>query len=98
VYQGEATIRRADGSQASADVTIWHDDFGAHSGWGGRAAVRLSDSLVNDVGSACTIRWPVSGGGYVAGEFVLSVGRVGEGVETYRLAGSGELSEVGADP
>lgn len=73
-------------------MTIWHDDFGAHSGWGGRAVVPLSDSLVNDVGCACTIRWPVSGGGYAAGEFVLSAGPVGEGVETYRLAGNGELT------
>ena len=60
-------------------MTIWHDDFGADSGWGGRAVVRLSDSLVNDVGRTCTIRWPVSGGGHVAGEFVLSARRVGEG-------------------
>ena len=79
-------------------MTIWYDEVGGHSGWGGRAVVRLSDSLANDVGSACTIRWPVSGGGYAAGEFVLSAGRVGEGVETFRLTGSGELTEDAAEP
>jgi hypothetical protein len=91
-------IRRADGSLARSDVTIWHGDAGVHSGWGGRAVVRSSDSLVNDVGSTCTIRWPMSGGGHMGGEFVLSAGRVGEGVETYRLTGRGELTEVDAEP
>jgi hypothetical protein len=90
LYQGEATIERPDGSKATATVMIWGDDSDVDSSWGGRAIVRLPDSLVNDLGSNCTIRWPMSGGGYMVGDFVLSVGQIGEGLETYRLVGRGE--------
>jgi hypothetical protein len=90
LYQGEAMIVRPDGSKATATVTIWGDDSGMHSSWGGRAIVRLPDSLVNDLGSDCTIRWPLPSGGYMVGGFVLSAGQVGEGSETYRLVGRGE--------
>jgi hypothetical protein len=96
LYQGEATITRGDGGQVTADVAIWDDDGGVHSSWGGRAVVRLPESLINNLGSNCMIRWPATGGGYTVGEFVLSAGQVGEQTETFRLAGSGELTEVPA--
>jgi hypothetical protein len=96
LYQGEATITRGDGSHVMADVTIWDDDSGVHSGWGGRAVVRLPDSLIDNLGSHCMIRWPAAGGGYIVGEIVLTAGQVGEQTETFRLAGSGELTEVPA--
>ena len=97
LYQGDATIVRPDGSKATATVTIWGDDTGAHSSWGGRAIVRLPDSLVNDLGSNCTIRWSLSGGGYMVGDFVLSAGQVADGSETYRLVGRGEPTIVPAE-
>jgi hypothetical protein len=90
LYQGEATIVRQDGSNATATVTIWGDDSGVHSSWGGRAVVLLPDSLANDLGSNCMIRWPLSGGGFMVGDFVLSAGQIGEGSVTYRLVGLGE--------
>jgi hypothetical protein len=98
LYQGEATITRADRSHVAADVTIWSDDSDMRSGWGGRAVVRLPDSLADDLGSTCGIRWPVSGDGYMVGHVVLSGGQVGVGRETYRLAGSGDLARFPAEP
>jgi hypothetical protein len=95
LYQGEATIVRPDGSKATATVTIWGDDSGLHSSWGGRAVVRSPESLVDDLGSNCTIRWPLSDGGCMVGDFVLSAGQVGVGSQTYRLVGRGEPA-VGA--
>jgi hypothetical protein len=96
LYQGEARITRADGGHVPADVTIWQDNGPVDSSWGGRAVVRLPHSLVNDVGSTCTICWRSSGDAYLVGTLVLSAVHVGAGAQTYRLAGNGELSEVSA--
>jgi hypothetical protein len=94
LYQGEAAITRRDGTQVPADVTIWLDDGGVQSSWGGRAVVRSPDSLISDVGLTCMIRWPVPGGGFVAGEVVLSAVQSGAEAETYRLVGGGDLREI----
>jgi hypothetical protein len=97
LYQGQATITRADGYQVTADVTIWEDDAGMHSNWGGRAVIQSPHSLLTDLGSTCMIRWPVSDGGHMVGEFVPSAGQVIETMATYRLAGVGEVSKVPAE-
>ena len=97
LYQGEATITRADGSHVTADVTIWHHDGDVHTGWGGRALVRPPNSLVDTAGTTCEIQWPLVGDGYMAGEVMLSGGQVTSAVESYRLAGTGELVRTPAE-
>jgi hypothetical protein len=80
-----------------ADAIVWQDDSSPVSGWGGRAVVRLPATLVNDIGTTCTILWPTPGDGFMAGSFVLGAGQEGKLAETYRMHGTGALAVVPTD-
>jgi hypothetical protein len=92
LHQGEATITRPDGSHVPAEVTVWQDETAVLSSWGGRAVVGPADSLSNDVGSTCTLRWPIAGDANMVGAFVVERGQVDNTAETYRMVGSGFLT------
>jgi hypothetical protein len=97
VYQVPATIIRFDGSDVCADVTVWVFDGGPQSEWGGRVTVTRPETLFNDGGATCGIRWTAPGGGVVVGAFVLCAGQLGGKTATYRVQGSGVLAEAAAD-
>ncbi|HEU0238787.1 MAG TPA: hypothetical protein VFR11_05830 [Micromonosporaceae bacterium] len=90
LYQGQATIARRDGSYVPVEVTVWSDDAGSHTTWGGRAVVRPPHTLRNDQGDVCLLRWPVHDRGYMVGQCVPSSGQLESAAETYRLVGVGE--------
>jgi hypothetical protein len=96
LYQGQATITRADGSCIDADVTIWLDDTGSTPEWGGRTVVTCPGTLSNKLGNRCVIRWSAPDG-VMVGEFILGGGQITETTETYRMLGCGELTTISAD-
>jgi hypothetical protein len=92
LYQGQATITRPGGGQVAAEVTVWLDDTGVLPAWGGRGLVASPESLLDDIGTTCAIRWPAPGGALTVGAFVLGGGQVVGTVETFRMLGTGGLS------